>query len=470
MHYYRTALVTSDPIGTALRLAWKPCFLATLTTTIGLISLAVSDILPVRQFGFAAAGGCVISLITGLGLTPAVLTVMQSRVRNKKHRNEGSLFADIIVEKRKTVAVLAGGIVLGCSSGLIHLKSLIDPLDFLPRDSKILADTYKVQEELSGTSSIEVILNLDEELPVIDKLTEVRRIENILVSHFCISKTVSAATFFPERFPDSALETAQILKTAQAQKGGSDYVAGHDTLWRISARLKMPPTYAKSQVFQDLEDLLKDEPVTLTGVAPLLDSAQKEIFAGFWESFSMAFLIITAVMIVSLRSLKMGILAMIPNLTPIGIVFGILGWCDFPVDIGMMMTGSIALGIAVDGTFHFLVRYNELKQNKQTESIAVHAALQQTGKPIFQAATIAGIGMLALAMSIFVPTARFGWMMATLLLTALIGDLVLLPAIIAMTEKQKKQEDVSDDQNDIKEPYILKIHELNQSEKPAPQP
>jgi uncharacterized protein len=464
IHYYKTAMGSHDPLGTALKLAWKPCFLATLTTSIGLASLAVSDILPVRQFGFAAAAGSIISLFTGLGLTPAVMMVLSSRTEKIKHRKESTFFADFIIEKRKMVAILAGGIVLGCSSGLVHLKSLIDPLDFLPRDSKILADAHTIQDNLSGTSSIEAVLKLKEDLPVIDKLTEVRRIERILLSHPCISKTVSAATFFPNKFPDSAMATANILKKAQAQKGGTDYVAGHDTLWRISARLKLVPGYVESEVYHELKMELAKEPVTLTGVSPLLDSAQKEIFVGFWESFSMAFVIITGVMIIALKSLRIGLLAMIPNLTPICIVFGILGWSDFPVDIGMMMTGSIALGIAVDGTFHFLIRYNELKKNDQTESVAVHAALHQTGKPIFQAAAIAGIGMLALSMSIFVPTARFGWMMATLLLTALIGDLVLLPAIMALTEKKKTKVE-PEIEADIKEPYILKMSDSKKAQK-----
>lgn len=469
IHYYQTALGTNDPLGTALRLAWKPCFLATLTTTIGLISLAVSDILPVRQFGFAAAAGSVISLFTGLGLTPALLTVLSSTREKTTQHQHSTFFADLIVEKSHMVALIAGAIVISCSSGLVHLKSLIDPLDFLPRDSKILADAHVVQENLSGTSSIEAVLKLKEDMPVIDKLNAVRRIEKIMLSHCCISKTVSAATFFPTEFPQSAMETANILKTAQEQKGGSDYVAGHDTLWRISARLNMQPGYMEAEVYQDLMQKLEGEDVYLTGVSPLLDSAQTEIFVGFWESFSMAFLIITGVMIIALRSLKIGLLAMIPNLTPICIVFGVLGWMDFPVDIGMMMTGSIALGIAVDGTFHFLIRYNELKKNEHVGSVAVHAALHQTGKPIFQAAAIAGIGMLALAMSIFVPTARFGWMMATLLLTALIGDLVLLPAIIAIAEKRKKPVQTPEQEweveSEIKEPYILKMSDSRKAKK-----
>ena len=155
-------------------------------------------------------------------------------------------------------------------------------------------------------------------------------------------------------------------------------------------------------------------------------------YNGFWESFAMAFVIISVVMIVSLWSLKTGLLAMILNLTPLCIVFGILGWIRFPVDIGMLMTGSIALGIAVDGTFHYLVRYEERYRRTKDSARAARFALFQTGAPIFEAAAIAAIGMLALTLSQFNPTARFGYMMATLLLAALVGDLMLLPALLYM--------------------------------------
>jgi predicted RND superfamily exporter protein len=188
-----------------------------------------------------------------------------------------------------------------------------------------------------------------------------------------------------------------------------------------------------------LKSTLPPPSVTFTGVAPLLEEAQESIFTGFWESFITAFGIISLVMIVSLRSLKAGLVAMLPNLWPICIVFGMLGWLRIPVDIGMMMTGSIALGIAVDGTFHFLVHYESRFRELNDTAAASRDALLQTGAPILKAAAIASIGMLALTLSNFVPTARFGYMMATLLMAALVGDLVLLPAILAMRPRWKRQ-------------------------------
>src|SRR5690606_30294627 len=154
--------------------------------------------------------------------------------------------------------------------------------------------------------------------------------------------------------------------------------------------------------------------------------------------FATALLIITGVMVVALRSVPLALLAMVPNVTPVAIIFGILGWTGTPVDIGTMMTASIALGIAVDGTFHFLVHYQRRLRRVPDRRRATLWALLQTGAPIFSAAAVASIGMLALMLSSFKPTANFGLFMSLLLLTAVFGDLCLLPSILSFGRRRPR--------------------------------
>jgi predicted RND superfamily exporter protein len=127
----------------------------------------------------------------------------------------------------------------------------------------------------------------------------------------------------------------------------------------------------------------------------------------------------------------MALLAMIPNVGPIAIVFGLLGWFGEPVDIGTMMTASIALGIAVDGTLHQMVTYQRRLRHRADPVRAAAWALLRTGSPILGAAIITSVGMSALAVSPFAPTARFGILMAVLTIVAAFGDLCLLPALLS---------------------------------------
>lgn len=435
LHYYRASLGSADPLAEAFRLAWKPCSLATLTTTIGLVSLTVSEIGPVCQFGYAAAMGSVVALLTGLGLTPAVLSVCPP-VQFHEGAAAGGRFTRIaiwLLDRKKTVTTIAVVIVVATSLGVPRIQTKIDPLDFLPKDGKVFSDVTRIQRDLTTTNSIEAVVDFgDSDRAFVDKLADVRELDKRIRSHPAVRHTMSLATFFPEELPEDPLETLELLNRARSSQSQNDYLASGTEMWRISARIDEGPDMSRQQVLDDLRALTAGSPIHFTGVAPLLEHAQHEIFDGFWESFATAFIIISIVMIIALRSLKAGLVAMVPNLTPICIVFGTLGWMNFPVDIGMMMTASIALGIAVDGTFHFLLRYEAHYREQKDSARASRLALFQTGAPIFEAAAIASVGMLALTLSNFAPTARFGFMMTALMLAAVIGDLVLLPALLSL--------------------------------------
>ena len=128
---------------------------------------------------------------------------------------------------------------------------------------------------------------------------------------------------------------------------------------------------------------------------------------------------------------------MMPNILPIWFVFGFVGFMGMPVDIGMMMTGSIAIGISVDCTFHYLVKYQEEFKKGLSSVDASCAALAHTGKPLMESTVISSLGMLALCLSRFTPTARFGWLMASLMLVSVIGELILLPALLSLRPQRR---------------------------------
>ena len=439
LHYFSDSSEDPNPLGRALQLAWKPCCLATLTTVIGLLSLTVSEIGPVVQFGVAASIGCTVALLTGLGLTPALLTVLAPKNRRLVRSNGWfSRLGHWLLDRSGTVSIATMTFVLAACLGLPQLYSKIDPLDFLPGNSKVLNDVHRIQDDLTSTESVEAVVDFGrEDLPFSSKLERVRELESKIAQDPAVTHTMSLATFFPRELPEGALELTSLLNKAKARQGDNDFVTANQRFWRISARISTPETRTKREVFDGLVASTSGAPIRFTGIAPLLEGAQREIFLGFWESFGTAFLIITGVMVFSLWSWKAGMIAMIPNLTPICIVFGILGWLQISVDIGMMMSGSIALGIAVDGTFHFLVRYQNQYKIDRDSPAAARAALLKTGPPILQAAVIAALGMLALTLSSFGPTARFGYLMATMLMAALIGDLVLLPCLLSLRPSRR---------------------------------
>lgn len=430
----------ADAVGRAMKSVIRPSAFATVTTVIGLVSLAVSDIGPIPAFGAFAAIGTVYSFLVGVLLTPAVLIALKYQPPRESKRRDYLQHVAMYILNRPWRVMLPGlAVTAFCAVGVLQLRSLINALDFLPNNDPVRRDTMLVQECLTSPTSIEAVVDFgNTRSSFVERLREVRKVEATVAEMDNICHALSLADFFPEELSEKTLSLSKLAAASGSGGGTSGLMTDGSRLWRISLRLRHDDPASVRQTMDALEASCAGMPVHFTGIGPLLEHAQTQIFDGFWKSFASAFLLITVVMMLALRSFTAGLVAMIPNLTPILLVFGALGWSDFPIDIGIMMTASIALGLAVDGTFHFLFSYRDCKIATGCRYRSVRKALLQTGLPIISSALICGCGLLALGLSPFRPTMRFGVLMFTLLNAALIGDLLLLPAFLACGAKRKR--------------------------------
>ena len=225
-------------------------------------------------------------------------------------------------------------------------------------------------------------------------------------------------------------------------------------LWRVSARVKALTDLDYSVFVNTLRDKVEKvldeqyrvlsetdlangaEPVqgvevVYTGLVPLVYKAQHELMNGLYTSLQWAFVLIGIVMILLLRSALAGLVAMIPNLFPVVLIFGAMGWIGILVDVGTMMTASVALGVAVDDTIHFLTWFRRSLDEGYDRKGAVMRAYERCGTAMTQTTLIGGLGLSVFAFSTFTPTQRFGVLMLTLLAAALVGDLIFLPALLS---------------------------------------
>lgn len=178
--------------------------------------------------------------------------------------------------------------------------------------------------------------------------------------------------------------------------------------------------------------------VTYTGVVPIVYKAQRTLLHSLIDSIWWAFVMIATVMIFLLRTkrtqlfnLPAGLVSMIPNLFPVILIFGAMGHMGVLVDIGTMMTASVAMGVAVDDTIHFLTWFRRGIREGLDRAAAIKKAYGHVALAMTQTTLIGGLGLSVFALSTFTPTQRFGTMMLTLLFAALIGDLIVLPALLA---------------------------------------
>lgn len=168
-----------------------------------------------------------------------------------------------------------------------------------------------------------------------------------------------------------------------------------------------------------------------TGVVPIVYKAQRTLLSSLISSTLWSFVTITPLMMIVSRSIPAGAVAMLPNSLPVLVIFGAMGWMGIRVDIGSMMTASIALGVAVDDTIHYLTWFREELDRTGDRKLAILGAYKRCATPTFQAALISGLGLSIFAFSTFTPTQRFGYLMLAILFAGVVAELVFFPALLA---------------------------------------
>ena len=168
----------------------------------------------------------------------------------------------------------------------------------------------------------------------------------------------------------------------------------------------------------------------VTGGVPVVYKAQNQLLDDLKVSFLTAFLIIGLILVCLFRSLRCGVLAVYPSLLPVIFVFGIVGWIGLSVEMGTMLTGSAALGIAVDNTVHFITWYRIGHQRSMDRKESTRLAYRKCGSAMFQTSSVCSLGLVTYMISPFIPTIYFSFFMCALLFSALFSDLTVLPAIL----------------------------------------
>jgi predicted RND superfamily exporter protein len=131
------------------------------------------------------------------------------------------------------------------------------------------------------------------------------------------------------------------------------------------------------------------------------------------------------------RDLSAGAILLIPSVFPVVIVFGLMGWLGVTIDVGTIMTPTVALGVSVDDVVHFLIWYRRGLSEGKTRRNAIMLAYEGCARAMYQSWSVLGLGLAVFALSSFVPTQRFGAMMFCLLTAALVGNLLMLPTVLA---------------------------------------
>jgi len=449
-----------------------PIIMTSLTTAAGLLSFSTAAIAPVADLGIFAALGVLVSLVLTLVLLPALLMV--TPIRRRKHLEDGKPtpwsdrlllgISDTATGHPWIVTGIAAVLLVAALAGLTRLRFSHNPMAWLPQSSALRQDSDLIDRKLNGSITVDLIADTGVENglyePAVmrglealgDAALEIRNESGATP----IGKTLSLADLLKEinralnedrpeayRIPDSRELIAQELLLFE-NSGSDDLEDLVDSLFsqtRVTAKLPWDDAAALVSVVDQFgakarELLPPSTQITVTGVTTLLVRAISAVIDSMQISYLIAAGVITLLMILLLGSVPLGLLSMIPNLLPIVLTLGLMGWAGIPLDAFTLLIGSIALGLAVDDTIHFFHNFGRYRRAHGSPQEASRRTLLTTGRAMLFTTLVLVAGFWVFMFASMNNLFNFGLLTGVTLIVALLADVLLAPALLTLTQRK----------------------------------
>jgi len=415
--------------------------------------------------GKFASLGVLISLFLTLTLLPALLMVtkLKAKVQTK------SSWLDIMMKKLayiptrhpKLITVISLLLVVISLALATQLKLSHYPLEWFPKDNMSYVGTKLIDEQMKGTLTTELVIDTKEEngwhsperLQKLDKIAS--ELEGYADGKTFVGKIFSLNTIVKETnralhankqeyytIPDDKALVSQELLLFE--NSGSDDLEDvvdsqfskvrvtHKLPWKDSIDSLAMIDYIKAKY----EKEFVDEDILMTGMIPLLSHTFTQSIYSSVKSYIIAFVLITITMMFIMASIRLGLIAMIPNLTPIIIGLSLMYIYQIPLDMFTLLIGSIAIGLAVDDTIHFLHNFKRYYLESGDAVSAVENTFFTTGKAMVITTIVLSLGFFSYIFGEMQSVQNFGFLTGSVIILALLADLFLAPALMVLIAKK----------------------------------
>lgn len=444
-----------------------PTFLTLITTVVGFLSLLFSSIGPIREFGVFTSVGVVIAFILTYTLLPALLyfftpTKLVS-VHGSNNRTYGAMRTILfwIFRHQKTILLITAGLIVLSISGISRIKVNNILLEDLNDRVKLKQDFYFFEKHYSGVRPLEIQITLkDYTRSLLDYklMKQLDRLDSIIKKEYGAGFVISVPNIVREiyknvyqvagnEFPpeDDYNEIAAQLKQNKNNREIKRIISPDGLRARISAKtsdmgsIKINAHTEKMMEFigQNLNtDLLQ---IDITGAAHLVDRNNEYMVSNMTQGFVFSIVVIGLLTFFLHRSWRMVLVFILPNVIPLMIIGGIMGYAGIELKAATSLVFSIAFGIATDDTIHFISRFKiELGYGKSL-MYAFKRTYFETGKPIILTTFILIGGFMSLMVSNFESTFYFGFLICITVVIAVLADLFLLPVLLFLIYGRKSK-------------------------------
>lgn len=452
-----------DAIRRTLYLVGPPCLLTSLTTAAGFLSLSLSPVKSVAHLSVYSAAGVMGAFVASITILVVFLSfgkrtptsggsVAPRAKRGKAFGAALRAVATFVIRFRNPILVASALITVVSGFGISMLT--VDSNFLLEFSEKIPVrrTTQFVDDHMAGTYSIVYVFDSEEPDGIKEPavLREIERVQREAERHPLVTKTYSVVDLMKDinqsfhngdpafyEIPESRELVAQYLLVYEMSGGEEirDYLSLDYARATLELRCKMKETSRLAGIVEDIDAHLGEEPlrassVSVTGIGALWLKFVEYITWSQIQGALIALTVVSLMMIVVFRSVKIGLVSMVPNVAPVVLVLGSMGWMGTPLDYYRLLIAPVAIGIAVDDTIHLMTRYHHEFMKSRSYEDALYASMDGVGRALFITSAILVLGFLVNLFSIMDGQKSFGVLTAGVISAALIADFFLMPALI----------------------------------------
>ena len=442
------------------------------TTAVGFLVLGFADIVILKQFGIIAGINIMATFVVSIILMPSVFSYLPAptskQLKHLSFKPLGSIlrgFDRVIQTRRSVVFTVTIVVVVLAMIGMYRVQAVSFMVDDIPEESQVKRDLRFFEKNFSGVMPLEVVINTGRKRGVTDlrNLEVIEEFENFLSDQEFISKPISVVSFIkasrqayynndPRRYDlPNRRDQAFILNYFRNQGDSSGllkaFVDSTGQIMRISLKVKDVGSLKMDSLVANViepkrAELFDDSKMqaSITGTTLLFIKGNKFLIDNLKLSFVLAFFIISILMAVLFANFRMIILSVIPNVIPLMITAGLMGYFGVPLKPSTAIVFSIAFGISVDYAIHFLAKYRqELYANNFSVSIAISKSLQETGTSMIYTSVVLFAGFITFAASEFGGTVALGILTSTTLFISMFTNLIVLPSLLMTFDSGKRK-------------------------------
>lgn len=443
----------------AIEYLWTPAFYTALTTAAGFLALGITELVPVRQFAWLGAIGALTLFFLAMTLLPALLSFVSAFSPRTARAVDTGLIARLtrtlpgFTRRWSRSLVIAGAALLVVSLALVpQLTVDSNFITYFKKDNPTRADLNYFDRVYDGIQNIDFVIDSGAEggihnptfLNQVDRLQawleaqpETGAVNSLVDFH----KEINQALHYEDpqwyQLPDSPEMAAQFLllyDNTGPEEDLTDVKDFYERYLRVSVPIQNMAASETDALLKRIEQHITqhypDLSVDLTGSLVMYNAQDAYINQGMARSFLIALVIIGVSFMVLFRSLKYGLIALIPSVVPILMTGALLVLLGIHLNLGTMIVGAMTMGIAVDDAIHVMNRYLLARRLGADTHEAITRAMTESGRAVMFTSLVLVTGFSVMLLGSFIPYIYTGLFAATIMALALVGDLIFLPALL----------------------------------------